>query len=187
MRGFARLGSLTIACVCVSSVIGCSESEPVGMSAAAGQPSKPMSGSASWTMMGYDATNTYHQTNEKLLTVDNARGLKEQWRHKVAGFPAGSPVIVDGVVYITATGGTLAVDLATGRELWKQPVLAATSSPAYQDGAVYVHAATGAKLYKVDAKTGAILWGPVASASLLFTISTTELSAEKTTARVLAR
>ncbi|HKP64529.1 MAG TPA: PQQ-binding-like beta-propeller repeat protein [Polyangiales bacterium] len=156
----ARLLFLTIGCVCV---IGCSDDEPGDMNGAAGKPSTPMSGDARWTMMGYDATNTYHQVNEKQLTVDSVRGLKEQWRHKVDGFPAGSPVIVDGVVYITATGGTLAVDLATGRELWKQPVLAATASPAYADGALYVHAATGAKLYKVDAKTGSILWGPVAT------------------------
>lgn len=163
MWGFARLVILTVTCVVVSSGFGCSENDSDGMKGGAGtgQPSNPPAGNASWTMMGYDATNTYHQANETQLTVDNAKGLKEQWRRKVDGFPAGSPVIANGVVYITATGGTFAVDLATGHQLWKQSALATTSSPAFADGFLYVHAANGANLYKVDAKTGTTVWGPV--------------------------
>ena len=117
----------------------------------------------SWTMMGYDAANNYFQPNETQLSVDNAKDLKEQWRYKVKGFPPGSPVVVDGKVYLTATGGTAAVDLKTGKELWVQPDVQGTSTPTYRNGFLYIHAAAGANLYKLDADDGSIVWGPVAT------------------------
>jgi hypothetical protein len=74
----------------------------------AASPQKPDSGghdttgpatpSPRWTMMGYDNLNNYVQPHEKKLKVDNAKELKEHWRIQTSGFPAGSPVIVDGKV-----------------------------------------------------------------------------------------
>jgi outer membrane protein assembly factor BamB len=156
------------ACAAALSAFGCKDEDAHrsldGSIKANGDSGAPTpTGPASWTMMGYDANNNYHQPNETELKVDNVRDLKEQWRHKVDGFPAGSPVIVDGKVFITATGGMVAVDLDTGRELWTQPVAAATSSPAYKDGFLYVHASSGASLYKLDANDGSIVWGPIAT------------------------
>jgi polyvinyl alcohol dehydrogenase (cytochrome) len=116
-----------------------------------------------WTMMGYDGRNHYVQPNETKLKIDNAGELKEHWRIQTSGFPAGSPVIVDGKVYISATGGMLAVDLDTGRELWTQPMVRGTATPAYHEGYLYMHASAGAKLYKLDANDGSIVWGPVAT------------------------
>lgn len=118
---------------------------------------------ARWTMMGYDARNHYVQPNEKKLKIENASELKEHWRIQTSGFPAGSPVIVDGKVFISATGGMLAVDLDTGRELWSQPMVRGTATPAYHEGYLYMHASAGAKLYKLDANDGSIVWGPVAT------------------------
>jgi outer membrane protein assembly factor BamB len=116
-----------------------------------------------WTMMGYDARNHYVQPNEKKLKIDNAGELKEHWRIQTSGFPAGSPVIVDGKVFISATGGMLAVDLDTGAELWTQPMVRGTATPAYHEGYLYMHAASGAKLYKLDANDGSIVWGPIST------------------------
>jgi len=118
---------------------------------------------ARWTMMGYDARNHYLQPNEKKLKIANASELKEHWRIQTSGFPAGSPVIVDGKVYISATGGMLAVDLDTGRELWTQPEVRGTATPAYHEGFLYMHASAGAKLYKLNAEDGSIVWGPIAT------------------------
>jgi len=119
--------------------------------------------SARWTMMGYDHQNHYHQPNERTLSVANAKQLREQWRIKTPGFPTGTPVIVDGKVYLSATGGFLAVDLKTGKELWTQPEVRGTAAPAYRDGFLYMHASSGANLYKLDAKDGSIVWGPQAT------------------------
>lgn len=116
---------------------------------------------ASWTMMGQDVGNHYVQPNESELSVETAGALKEQWRIKTSGFPAGSPVIVDGKVFISATGGMLAVDLDTGEELWTQPMVRGTATPAYHDGFLYMHASAGAQLYKLDAADGSVVWGPV--------------------------
>jgi polyvinyl alcohol dehydrogenase (cytochrome) len=116
-----------------------------------------------WTMMGYDGRNNYLQPHETKLNIENAKQLKEHWRIQTSGFPAGSPVIVDGKVYISATGGMLAVDLATGAELWSQSMVRGTATPAYHDGFLYMHAAAGAQLYKLDAQDGSIVWGPVAT------------------------
>lgn len=119
--------------------------------------------SARWTMMGYDARSNYVQPHEKKLNVGNAKELKEHWRIQTSGFPAGSPVIVDGKVYISATGGMVAVDLDTGAELWTQPMVRGTATPAYHEGFLYMHAASGAKLYKLDATDGSIVWGPIST------------------------
>ena len=126
----------------------------------AGSTSKPDQ-AAAWTAMGKDSSNTYFQAAETKLTVDNAKNLKEHWRVTVPGWPAGTPVIVDGKVYITATGGLVAVELRTGKELWTNPDIKGTSSPAYQDGFLYVHAAANAELFKVKAEDGSVVWGPV--------------------------
>ncbi|HET8939312.1 MAG TPA: PQQ-binding-like beta-propeller repeat protein [Polyangiales bacterium] len=123
----------------------------------------PVTPSPRWTMMGYDNLNNYVQPHEKKLKVDNAKELKEHWRIQTSGFPAGSPVIVDGKVYISATGGMVAVDLDTGKELWTQPMVRGTATPAYHEGFLYMHAASGAKLYKLDAEDGSIVWGPIAT------------------------
>lgn len=131
-----------------------------GAAAKPDQPGKPTK-QASWTMMGYDGSNNYHQPDESILTVDNASQLKEQWRYKTPGYAAGSPIVKDGVVYLSATGGLSAVELATGKELWAQPDVKGTSSPAYHDGHLYVHAAAGASLYKLKASDGTVVWGPV--------------------------
>src|SRR5688572_5424630 len=131
-----------------------------GAAAKPDQPGKPTK-QASWTMMGYDGSNNYHQPDESILTVDNASQLKEQWRYKTPGYAAGSPIVKDGVVYLSATGGLSAVELATGKELWAQPNVKGTSSPAYHDGHLYVHAAAGASLYKLKASDGTVVWGPV--------------------------
>jgi len=136
-----------------------SDADVTGRSDAGG----PVVEAPRWTMMGYDGRNHYVQPNEKKLKIDNAGELKEHWRIQTSGFPAGSPVIVDGKVYISATGGMLAVDLDTGRELWTQPMVRGTATPAYHEGYLYMHASAGAKLYKLDANDGSIVWGPIST------------------------
>ena len=125
----------------------------------AGMPAEP----ATWTMMGYDNNNNYFQPNETKLNIDNAKDLVEQWRFSVAGFPPGSPVIADGKVFITSSGGVYALDLETGEERWSISDFGATASPAYVDGALFIHTASDAMLYKLDASDGSIVWGPIAT------------------------
>lgn len=117
-------------------------------------------GADSWPMMGYDAHNHYWSPDET-ISVDNAGTLEEKWRFQITGYPPGSPAIADGKVFVLATGGLYAINLADGSEAWKRMDIAGTSSVAYADGFVYVHAGPGAQLHKLDATDGTTVWGPV--------------------------
>ena len=130
-----------------------------GMDAGPDQPEW----SATWSMMGYDEKNNYFQPNEKKLNADNAKDLREKWRFTIAGFPPGTPVIANGKVFVTATGGLYALNLANGEQLWSSEELKATASPAYHDGFLYIHTGSDGKLYKLNADDGSIVWGPVAT------------------------
>jgi len=135
-------------------------SEPPDSGPGGDAGSGPMEASANeWTMMGGDATNRYFNPAETEISVANAGTLVEKWRFTVAGFPAGSPVIVDGKVFVIATGGLSALDLESGAVLWQSADLRGTATPAYADGFLYVHT-TSADLYKLDAETGTSVWGP---------------------------
>jgi outer membrane protein assembly factor BamB len=118
---------------------------------------------ATWNMMGYDAHNNYYQPDEHVLNVDNAASLVEKWRFSVHGTPMGSPVIAEGKVFAMTTGGTYALDFATGEEIWENLDIAGTASLAYADGFIYAHTASGANLYKLNAADGSVVWGPVAT------------------------
>lgn len=114
----------------------------------------------SWTMMGYDHLNNYHNTQEKILSVANAPMLKEKWRAKVTGFPPGSPTISQGRVFVQASGGTFAFALKDGMKLWERTDLSGTSSIAVEGNFVYIHT-NPAELSKLDAATGKTVWGPI--------------------------
>jgi outer membrane protein assembly factor BamB len=111
-------------------------------------------------------------------------GPKTAWRAPVAGGYAG-PAVADGKVFIadyvtdanvnvanferkesTGVERVLALDEATGKELWKYeyPVKYTVSypagprcTPAVADGKVYTLGAEG-NLYAFDAKSGEVLW-----------------------------
>lgn len=123
--------------------------------------------SAPWSQMGYDSNNWYFNPDEKTLSVANAATLTEKWRFEVLGFPPGTPVVADGKVFVMATGGTYAINLADGSEAWKREDIVGTASLAYEDGFIYAHAngETGI-LYKLDATDGSDVWGPTVTYDL---------------------
>jgi hypothetical protein len=118
-----------------------------------------------WVRFGYDLHNTFFNPAEKTISVDNAASLKELWRFKVAGYPPGSPTVVDGKVYALSTGGIYAIDLNTGMMLWTRDDVIGTSTIAYDNGSLYVHAQgtsrAVAELSKLNAADGSTVWGPV--------------------------
>ena len=114
----------------------------------------------SWAMMGGDARNTYFNASEKTLSVANAANLKELWRFQTSGYPPGSPTVVNGKVYVMATGATYGIDLITGKPDWTRMDINGTASLAYENGFLYAHT-IDAKLYKLKASDGTTVWGPV--------------------------
>ena len=115
-----------------------------------------------WTQMGYDARNWYLNPHETRLSVDNAATLTQKWSFTVGGYPAGTPVVAEGKVFVLATGGLYAIDLETGEEAWGTASIRGTASIAYADGSIYAHT-EGADLYRLAAADGTVEWGPVQS------------------------
>lgn len=79
-------------------------------------------------------------TNNAVAQVFETRAL-EAWRQPAVGSLASSPVVVGDVIYeVTGTGDLAAVDLATGRLLWKKKlgIEQRQSTPFYADGYLYV-------------------------------------------------
>lgn len=114
-------------------------------------------GVSEWTRLGYDYGSSYTNRAESVLSVENARDLGLLWQFEARGQVYGTPVVVDGTVYITSTGGLYAFDGGTGEILWQNLELGATSSLAYVDGTIFVHD-FGAMLRALDAATGQEKW-----------------------------
>jgi PQQ-dependent dehydrogenase (methanol/ethanol family) len=54
------------------------------------------------------------------ITTANVRHLAPRWIHSVRGFDNEmTPLVLDGIMYITATNQVSAIDAATGREIWR--------------------------------------------------------------------
>ncbi len=109
---------------------------------------------------------------ETQITPGNVAGLKLAWFHDLdtdRGQEA-TPLMVDGVVYTsTAWSKAVAVDAATGRELWSYDpevpgevaIMACCDvvnrGPAMADGRVFISTLDG-RLIALDAKTGSPIW-----------------------------
>src|SRR5262245_64407539 len=54
------------------------------------------------------------------INTSNVATLKRAWTfHTGSGRFAGSPMVVDGVMYFSAPNGVFAVDAVSGKEIWK--------------------------------------------------------------------
>src|SRR5690606_8362444 len=52
----------------------------------------------------------------------NVTQLEVVWTYETGDNPTFNPIVVDGVMYVRAQGGLVALDAATGREIWKSDV-----------------------------------------------------------------
>src|SRR3954454_12905890 len=72
-----------------------------------------------------DAWLTYHgeyngQRHSKLsqVTPENVGKLKQAWRFQAGQGLKASPIVANGVIYITAPDNLWAIDAHSGKELW---------------------------------------------------------------------
>lgn len=103
------------------------------------------------------------------ITPANVSGLRVKWAHQFdSPRTETSPIVVDGVMYITAPNSASALDARTGRELWKwtRPLPKDYQSigfghvnrgPAILDGQLFV-ATLDCYLVALDIKSGAERW-----------------------------
>jgi alcohol dehydrogenase (cytochrome c) len=118
--------------------------------------------------MGY-GQNRYSQlrqidkTNIKRLVPIWNLSLDNQWGEQA------QPIIFDGVMYVTNAKATVAIDVGTGRQIWKTPVDWLPETPrvvccgvsskgaAIYNGKIY-RTTLDAYVVALDAKTGKEIW-----------------------------
>src|SRR5256885_2365887 len=55
----------------------------------------------------------------KQITKNNIKQLEVAWRYESGNSPTFSPVVVNGTMYVGAQNAIVALDAATGKEIWK--------------------------------------------------------------------
>ena len=121
-----------------------------------------------WLMVGRDYTNQRWSPLAQ-VTSANVQGLKLSWMYQTGISRLGSfetsPVVVDGVMYVTTPYNTaMAVDARSGKEIWRYEHKLGTQiyccgpnnrGVAISDNVVYM-VTLDARLIALDAKTGAV-------------------------------
>lgn len=105
-----------------------------------------------WGTFKKDASHSGFTTD----TVSPPLVLK--WTASLREDTDSSPVVVGDTVYIGSNYGIHALDVNSGRELWRNKTNGfVRTAPAVADGVVYV-ASEDKRFYAFDAKTGAVKW-----------------------------
>jgi outer membrane protein assembly factor BamB len=107
---------------------------------------------ADWSMFKNDISHSGY-TDDALNAPLTLKWIKD------LGFETdSSPVIVNDVLYIGSTFGVFALDVKTGKEIWRfQTDSFVESVPAVSNGVLYF-GADDRKFYAVDAKDGTLKW-----------------------------
>jgi alcohol dehydrogenase (cytochrome c) len=119
----------------------------------------------SWLLFHGDYTGKRHSALTQ-ITPANVNKLTEVWRFQTSGGIKGSPVLANGVMYITTTDNLWAFDARTAKELWhyRHPPSQAFSI-GHRGVAVYkdtVFLTTrNAHLLALNAKDGSVKWDVV--------------------------
>jgi outer membrane protein assembly factor BamB len=127
-----------------------------GSATAAGGQSGVDSGlpasAADWPMYAHDQSSNYWNRAETKISVTSAPNLTQAWVFDTGGMVTGTPAIVGGRVYLGSTG-VFALDLVTGTQIWKNANVSTYSSPAVEDGVVYIHD-SGSAVHALNATDG---------------------------------
>ena len=121
-----------------------------------------------WALHGHGYENQRYSPLRQ-IRPDNVGGLEARWTYHTgvkATFQA-TPIVRDGVMYLALPfSGVVALDAASGRELWKYTHVSrwkklccgpASRGVAVEAGLVYIGTVDG-RLVALDARTGAVVW-----------------------------
>ena len=134
----------------------------------------PSSGSGQWPLAGQNISDTHFQAAEHVISPANVSRLTPRWTLTTAGAISATPAVDGGVVYVPDYGGKLwAVKAGSGQVLWSKSISDYTGvsgdqsrvSPAVYrddiilgDGWIVSPNKTGAKVFAVNRRTGALDW-----------------------------
>lgn len=125
-----------------------------------------------WAIYGRDYSNQRYSPLAQ-VTSANVGSLRMSWMYQTGISRLGSfetsPVVVDGMMYLTTPYNTaMAVDARTGRQIWRYEHKPSITAPIYccgpnnrgvaiSGGTVYM-GALDARLVALDSKSGAVKW-----------------------------
>jgi len=108
-----------------------------------------------------DGDRVFQIRTDDTLTAYDARSGRPLWTKPA--FAVGTLAASEGALFYNEYPNVVALDQATGTQLWASPVLtgSTTGAPAVANGLVFV---TSSSLWALDAATGAVVWSaPAAS------------------------
>ncbi|MEO8314655.1 MAG: PQQ-binding-like beta-propeller repeat protein, partial [Pseudomonadota bacterium] len=170
-----RFISVAVCAAVVLGVVGCVSHE--GARKAAGTPAGKAAGeeaarNVDWTQYGLDSTEQRYSPL-KQINADTVKNLGLVWTADLTEKSSwqGTPIVVDGTMYVTTPWSNLyAYDAKTGKQLWTYSPrvpreIGATQlccgnqnrGAAYWNGKV-IWATLDGRLVAVDAKTGKLVW-----------------------------
>jgi quinoprotein glucose dehydrogenase len=149
------------------------------MAVIAQQPAQIPNLTTDWPIFSRDLTGTRFSPLRQINTA-NAGKLQLAWRMYYRadrnnstgggfGLTEATPIVVNGVMYVPAENRILALDAATGKEIWKYEVQAAPGSALSRRGVTYwpgesnlparIFATAGRRLIALNAVTGESVQG----------------------------
>ena len=111
--------------------------------------------SRDWPLHNLDPANSRYATSNQ-ITSSNVKSLAVRWLFHTRA-SASSPIVVDGVMYVTTAESVIALNAATGRAIWTNSEAGSNRGAAYGDGKIYL--ARDARVFALDAKTGKFVVG----------------------------
>src|SRR6185437_5059155 len=140
----------------VAALLSSAMAMPV-LAAGAGGPDLRQSAGKDWPAVAGDWDNNRFSTLKQINTA-NIKQLGGAWMHKFDGEQSrASPVVADGMMFITAGAHVYAINPATGEEIWNFKPEAAASGMykgvAVGDGMVFV-GLSNAHIVALKEKTG---------------------------------
>ena len=108
-----------------------------------------------WPLHNHDLLNSRYAPLDQINT-SNVSSLAVRWLYHAASGRA-TPVVAEGLMYVTTSNNVVALDAATGGVVWRNGEASGSRGAAYGDGKVYV--ANDVFVMALDARTGEFVPG----------------------------
>lgn len=108
-----------------------------------------------WPLNNYDLANSRYAPLDQINTA-NVGSLAVRWLFHGGGGRS-TPIVANGVMYLTTPSSVVAIDAATGRTVWSNTQASGTRGATYGDGTIYT--ANDVRVMALDARTGEFVQG----------------------------
>ena len=103
-----------------------------------------------WPLNNHDLANSRYAPLDQ-INASNVGSLAVRWLYH-GGSGRATPVVANGVMYLTTSESVIALDAATGRTVWSNTRASGSRGAVYGNGVIYV--ANDVRVMALDATTG---------------------------------